>query len=302
MDNVLVFTSDFSVVKLTDFGSTRKAGTLVRRRHELLPYCPPEVAEAVYNEGYHVSTSQDVWQLGIMMYVLLTGALPWQKADETTDKLYAPYYAWQQRRTSKVPSKFKEFTARLQRLFRRTLDPKEETRVSVKGRKEPSNNKLKAEVKNLTNDPFGFLSSTEFFKYTDDKWMARRNTSWLGLRMAGTGEGRTIAGGDCQNPLLISRYQHPQYPCGAGGGSPTINPSILSVHSCEEEKNRIFRTLTQYGIETVVDRTAKKERIRDWIQSSCVYRNQLQQEQQLLTSPADPESSYAVAATEAYLF
>ena len=43
MGNVLVFTSDFSLVKLADFGSTRKAGTMVRRRMELLPYCPPEV-------------------------------------------------------------------------------------------------------------------------------------------------------------------------------------------------------------------------------------------------------------------
>ena len=133
MDNVLVFTSDYSLVKLTDFGSTRKAGTLVRRRHELLPYCPPEVAEAVYNEGYHVTTGQDVWQFGILLYVLLTGSLPWQKADETTDRLYAPFYAWQQRRTSKVAPKFKEFTARLQRLFRRLLDPKEETRVPIQG-------------------------------------------------------------------------------------------------------------------------------------------------------------------------
>ena len=86
----------------------------------------------------------------------------------------------------------------------------------------------------------GFVS--EFFKYTDDKWMGRRcTTSWLGLRER-----------DLQS----------------------TNHSILSAHSCVEEKNRILRTLTQYGIETTVDRTAKKERIRDWIQSSCVYRYQ----------------------------
>ena len=133
MDNVLVFTSDYSVVKLADFGSTRRVGTLVRRRHELLPYCPPEVAGAVYNEGYHVTTGQDVWQFGILLYVLLTGSLPWQKADETTDRLYAPFFSWQQRRTSKVAPKFKDFTSRLQRLFRRILDPKEETRVSISG-------------------------------------------------------------------------------------------------------------------------------------------------------------------------
>jgi len=217
MDNVLVFTSDYSVVKLADFGSTRKVGTLVRRRHELLPYCPPEVAEAVYNEGYHVTTGLDVWQFGILLYVLLTGSLPWQKADETTDRLYAPFYSWQQRRASKVAPKFKDFTARLQRLFRRILDPKEETRVPI----------------------------SEFFKYADDKWIGRRMTpSWLGLRE--------------RSDL------HQQ----------STNQSILSAHSCVEEKNQILRTLTQYGIETTVDRTAKKERIRDWIQSSWLYRSQ----------------------------
>lgn len=43
LDNVLVLRSDFSRVKLCDFGETRRAGTLVTRRHEWLPYSPPEV-------------------------------------------------------------------------------------------------------------------------------------------------------------------------------------------------------------------------------------------------------------------
>ena len=85
----------------------------------------------------------------------------------------------------------------------------------------------------------------EYFKYTEDKWLARRSsTSWLGLGGGGGG--------------------------GGGGGervdaSSTTNHSIWSVHSCVEEKNRVLRTLTQFGIETTVDRTAKKQRIRDWI-------------------------------------
>ena len=86
-----------------------------------------------YNESFHASTSQDVWQTGVLLYVLLTGSLPWQKADQTTDKMYAPYFAWQQQNTKKVPPKFKEFSSRLRRLFRRMLDPAETSRASISG-------------------------------------------------------------------------------------------------------------------------------------------------------------------------
>ena len=47
-------------------------------------------------------------------------------------------------------------------------------------------------------------------------------------------------------------------------------PSMYSFHSSVEEKNQLLFTLTQYGIETTVDRSAKKDRIRDWIQSSVI--------------------------------
>jgi serine/threonine-protein kinase SBK len=47
-------------------------------------------------------------------------------------------------------------------------------------------------------------------------------------------------------------------------------PSMYSFHSSAEEKNRLLLTLTQYGIETTVDRSAKKDRIRDWIQASVI--------------------------------
>lgn len=50
----------------------------------------------------------------------------------------------------------------------------------------------------------------------------------------------------------------------------TLCPSMYSYHSSPEEKNRLLYTLTQYGIETTVDRTAKKDRIREWIQSSVI--------------------------------
>ena len=58
MDNVLVFKSDFSKVKLCDFGSTRKMGTLLKKKTVWLPYASPEIVDAVQNEGYHVNTAQ----------------------------------------------------------------------------------------------------------------------------------------------------------------------------------------------------------------------------------------------------
>lgn len=42
--------------------------------------------------------------------------------------------------------------------------------------------------------------------------------------------------------------------------------SMYSFHSSPEEKNKLLYALTQHGIETTVDRIAKKKRIRDWIQ------------------------------------
>lgn len=52
LDNVLVFKSDFSRVKLCDFGETRRASTLVTRRNEWLPYAPPEVLITASDETY----------------------------------------------------------------------------------------------------------------------------------------------------------------------------------------------------------------------------------------------------------
>lgn len=47
-------------------------------------------------------------------------------------------------------------------------------------------------------------------------------------------------------------------------------PSMYSFHSSPEEKNKLLFTLTQYGLETTVDRSAKKDRIREWIQNSVI--------------------------------
>lgn len=52
LDNVLVFKSDFSRIKLCDFGETRRTGSVVLRRNEWLPYAPPEVLLIANDDNY----------------------------------------------------------------------------------------------------------------------------------------------------------------------------------------------------------------------------------------------------------
>lgn len=52
LDNILIFKSDFSRIKLCDFGETRKVMSVVRRRNEWLPYSPPEVLKLSMDSSY----------------------------------------------------------------------------------------------------------------------------------------------------------------------------------------------------------------------------------------------------------
>lgn len=45
---------------------------------------------------------------------------------------------------------------------------------------------------------------------------------------------------------------------------------MYSFHSSAEEKNKLLHVLTEYGVETTVDRSAKKARIQQWIQNSII--------------------------------
>ena len=112
LDNILVFKSDFSLVKLCDFGSVRTQvkskyrrnrfylmykfksintsqfnrsllsvlfkGDIVIKKNELLPYCPAELVAKHANEYYQVDRCQDVFQFGIVVFFCLFGRLPWQ--------------------------------------------------------------------------------------------------------------------------------------------------------------------------------------------------------------------------------
>lgn len=56
----------------------------------------------------------------------------------------------------------------------------------------------------------------------------------------------------------------------AGGDIDELCPSMYSFHSDPNEKNILLKHFLDNGIETTIDRQAKKQRIRDWIQNSVI--------------------------------
>lgn len=54
-------------------------------------------------------------------------------------------------------------------------------------------------------------------------------------------------------------------------------PSMYSYHSSPEEKNKLLMTLAEYGIETTVDRVAKRDRIKQWIQNSVIEEEEMEE-------------------------
>ncbi|GLH03607.1 Serine/threonine-protein kinase meng-po [Gryllus bimaculatus] len=157
-------------------------------------------------------TSHDVWQFAIVVFVCLTGCLPWQKAGPD-DPRYVRYMQWQASNNVimmpvRRPKLFKQLSSRAQRLFRKYLEPRPEKR------------------------PKGLADLQRFL---DDRWLGGRVSAERG-----------------------------------GAEDDELCPSMYSYHSSAEEKDKLLFTLTQYGIETTVDRSAKKDRIREWIQSSVI--------------------------------
>lgn len=160
--------------------------------------------------SFRANTSHDVWQFGIVIFVCLTGCLPWQKATHD-DPRFSRYLSWH---SSSIPLKrqpklFKLVSSKAQKFFKRYLEPRPERR------------------------PTGLA---EVHRFLDDRWLSKG--------MEKTNEVAMEEEGLC--------------------------PSMYSFHSSPEEKNKLLFTLTQYGIETTVDRCAKKDRIRQWIQASVI--------------------------------
>lgn len=236
LDNVLVCKSDFSRVKLCDFGESRRSQSTVQRRNEWLPYSPPEVLQVSTDSTYKTDHSHDVWQFGIVIFVCLTGCLPWQKA-ASDDPRYVRYLAWHNsnmmnpiRRTPKL---FKMISSKACRMFRKFLEPNEERRPKSLG---------------------------ELSKFFDDRWLTK--------------------GGEKD---LLS--MEPDELC----------PSMYSFHSSPEEKDKLLSSLAHFGIETTVDRLAKKNRIRDWIATSVIMEEEEEEDDSGTATPSSTVSRTPVA-------
>ncbi|XP_043641580.1 serine/threonine-protein kinase meng-po isoform X2 [Drosophila teissieri] len=229
LDNVLIYRSDFQRIKLCDFGESFPTGSTVERRNEWLPYSPPEVLEIKPEGSYKADPSHDVWQFGIVIFVCLTGCLPWQKA-ASDDPRYVRYLAWQgglmMMPLRRTPRLFKLLTSNAQRMFKRFF-----ARIS--------------------NRPKSLADVTKFL---DDRWLAKTAQKEM------------------------AEYETDE-----------LCPSMYSFHSSPDEKNKLLYTLADCGIETNVDRQQKKNRIKDWIESSIITEEDEEENEE--TNSASPSSS-----------
>uniref|UniRef100_A0A668AAR6 Serine/threonine-protein kinase SBK1 n=1 Tax=Myripristis murdjan TaxID=586833 RepID=A0A668AAR6_9TELE len=130
-ENILIFDRECRKVKLSDFGMTRRAGSPVKRVSGTIPYTAPELCDVSRHEGFCVDYSTDVWAFGVLLFCMLTGNFPWEKA-LPSDSFYQEFIRWQRRRTATVPSQWRRFTEQALRMFRRLLSVEQDRRCSVK--------------------------------------------------------------------------------------------------------------------------------------------------------------------------
>lgn len=130
-ENILIFDKECRKVKLSDFGMTRRAGSPVKRVSGTIPYTAPELCDTSKHEGFCVDYSTDVWAFGVLLFCMLTGNFPWEKA-MLSDTFYEEFVRWQRRRTGTVPSQWRRFTDEALRMFRKLLSLEQERRCSVK--------------------------------------------------------------------------------------------------------------------------------------------------------------------------
>uniref|UniRef100_A0A8C5LLR5 Protein kinase domain-containing protein n=1 Tax=Leptobrachium leishanense TaxID=445787 RepID=A0A8C5LLR5_9ANUR len=129
-DNILM-DPECKCIKLADFGLTRIQGIYVPQMSWIIPYMAPELCALRHNEHLLLNPSLDVWALGILVYVMLTGQYPWNKA-LSSDWQYQDFICWHQGQVlTRAPSQWKRFTVEGSILFFQILAPNPTERCSV---------------------------------------------------------------------------------------------------------------------------------------------------------------------------
>lgn len=214
LENVLVFTPDFSRVKLCDFGTTTKKSLLVHKvKHTWTSCVPPEVLEIVKNERFLCMPTSDSWQFGILLFNILTGSPPWNMADWVKDTQYSNFMKYEQRKTTKIPDGFRRFSPRLMRCFR----------------------------KYLTHDPEDRCKVTEVIKYMKDRWVE--------CRIATSKSAMLISPNPDQDSCIYLNKREGRL-------------------SADENKLKLKRMMSSYGLDNSIDQTVVRKRVIEWL-STC---------------------------------
>ncbi|XP_075049876.1 serine/threonine-protein kinase SBK1-like [Mixophyes fleayi] len=131
LNNILLMDTECYLIKLADFGHTRIQGTYTSSKSRFLPYTAPELCSLRRGEQLLLHPSLDVWAFGVMVYIALTGFLPWHGA-VANDQMYKDFAWWQVKKdVSQAPEKWKKLSFESRKMFMELLALNASKRCSV---------------------------------------------------------------------------------------------------------------------------------------------------------------------------
>ncbi|XP_068089354.1 serine/threonine-protein kinase SBK1-like [Hyperolius riggenbachi] len=93
-DNVLLMDKLCYHVKLSDFGLTQLSGTPVPPMYPVNMFMSPEICQLQPDERIVLGSYVDVWAFGVLLYVILTGCVPWERP-LAGDPYFEDFVTWQ---------------------------------------------------------------------------------------------------------------------------------------------------------------------------------------------------------------